>query len=270
MNNRREDAGGRGFNPIPSLLTLCNALCGFGAIALAFRRGGDPAVAVPTISLWLVFFAMFFDVFDGLSARLLQAASLHGMQLDSLADAISFGVAPATFVFLLGRQAGEGLAMAEPVAWLVAGLYLSCALWRLAVYNVRALEGADGDDERAAFTGLPSPAAAGIVCGMTLLLPTLSEGLPLFWLSMLYASTAALLMVGPVAYPHVRRVVEGMPAAMRLALLLLIVASFMRFGKMALVLWAHVYVLVPTVTDAAVRLDRRFALAEKMHLPGRR
>ena len=94
----------RWLKAVPNALTLCNSLCGFGAIlytllvydtAMATEMGVEEIFAV---SAWLILFAMFFDAFDGLAARVLNATSMHGIQMDSLADMVTFGVAPATLV----------------------------------------------------------------------------------------------------------------------------------------------------------------------------
>ena len=120
------------FNPVPSLFTLCNALCGFTSVLFTLRA--EPGV-IPAISLWLIFGAMLFDVMDGLAARVLKAQSLHGMNLDSMADVISFGVAPAVIIhqLILGQTSLSG--HIPGLAWFIAAFYLGCALWRLAQYN---------------------------------------------------------------------------------------------------------------------------------------
>ncbi len=258
-----------GFNPVPSMFTLCNALCGLTAIIMVLNaKGGSPAV--PPMALWLVFGAMLFDVFDGLAARILNARSMHGLHLDSLADAISFGVAPAVFIYSAGMNGVDLFGMADKVSWLVAGLYLGCALWRLAAYNTRALAGIDKSD-KAVFVGLPSPAAAAMVCCMVHYLPEfLPHPMAQFIGSMAYAAAAALLMVGSAPYPHLRNLFERFPPWVPVLALILVVASIVNLGVAALVLWAHIYILSAPIHMLVVRVLNWYEEFERVHLSGER
>ena len=94
---------------IPNALTICNSLFGFAAILYLVRAcgqgaGGEAIVAACVFSSWLIFSAMIFDAFDGFAARLLNAASMHGIQMDSLSDMVTIGVAPATMVAVLSTR----------------------------------------------------------------------------------------------------------------------------------------------------------------------
>src|SRR5687768_5164089 len=92
---------------IPTFCTLCNAACGFLAILFASRTSiatGMSQDLAYYVSGWLIFAAMLFDVFDGYLARRVKSASQFGAELDSLCDAISFGVAPAFLVIQLGAN----------------------------------------------------------------------------------------------------------------------------------------------------------------------
>jgi len=155
---------------LPTLLTLGNAVCGFGAITFAAKLGpvglGGPAdETIPFICALLVFGAMLFDMLDGSAARLTRQTSELGAQLDSLCDAISFGVAPAFLMLQFVTQRlqnlnGEPLILVPPrLLWTIAVLYMLCAIMRLARFNVET----DEDDSHEGFSGLPSPAAAGTV-----------------------------------------------------------------------------------------------------------
>ena len=87
---------------IPNFLTICNSLCGFAAILLLLpiseSTSTENAIGIFVICSVMIFSAMIFDVFDGLAARLLNAVSLHGIQMDSLSDMVTFGVTPAVMV----------------------------------------------------------------------------------------------------------------------------------------------------------------------------
>jgi CDP-diacylglycerol--serine O-phosphatidyltransferase len=156
---------------LPTLLTLGNAVCGFGAITFAAKLGpvgpgGPTGETLSFICALLIFGAMVFDMLDGSAARLTRQTSELGAQLDSLCDAISFGVAPA---FLMLQFVTRHLQDVDPkrflflypprMLWTIAVLYMLCAVLRLARFNVET----DEDDTHEGFSGLPSPAAAGTV-----------------------------------------------------------------------------------------------------------
>jgi len=198
------------FAVLPSLLTLGNAVCGFGAITYAAKVGperGSPDDLY--MAALLVFAAMLFDALDGPVARLSKQTSDFGAQLDSLCDAISFGVAPA---FLMLKFADVFPAR---IQWVIAVLYLLCAVLRLARFNVLKQASADPD----VFVGLPSPAAAGTVASLVVVGPALarwtrddtselSQRAGAFLIHAIEASlplvtlAVAILMVSRIRYPH--------------------------------------------------------------------
>lgn len=149
------------FAVLPTMLTLGNAVCGFGAITFAAKwSGGAPELSL-FIASCLIYLAMLFDALDGSAARLTKQTSEFGAQLDSLCDAISFGAAPA-FLMLQFSQSRDYL---PRFLWLIAALYVVCAVLRLARFNVET----DEDDAHDSFSGLPSPAAAGTVASFPLM-----------------------------------------------------------------------------------------------------
>jgi CDP-diacylglycerol--serine O-phosphatidyltransferase len=136
----------------PSLLTTANLFCGFFALLLAVdQRYTEAAVAI--------FVAMIMDLLDGRVARLMKATSQFGVEYDSLADVISFCVAPA---FLLYSFALRPLGRA---AWFGAFLFVICGALRLARFNVQT-----GSIDRRFFIGLSTPAAAGVAAALVILL----------------------------------------------------------------------------------------------------
>ena len=150
------------FAVLPTMLTLGNAVCGFGAITVAAKWSiGDSTVSL-FISACLIYLAMVFDALDGSAARLTNQTSEFGAQLDSLCDAISFGAAPA-FLMLQFSQSHDLLLLR--FVWLIAALYVVCAVLRLARFNVET----DEDDAHDSFSGLPSPAAAGTVASFPIM-----------------------------------------------------------------------------------------------------
>src|SRR5207245_4938741 len=127
---------------LPSLATLGNAICGFGAIYVA---GLDPATAGAdtltqffafhrfTAAAYLVFLAMVFDALDGRLARFTRHTTDFGGQLDSLADVISFGAAPAFIALQVFKAKDTGMPLVlSRLVWSIGALYFSCAMLRLA------------------------------------------------------------------------------------------------------------------------------------------
>ena len=135
----------RGVYLLPSLLTLGNLFCGYACIVYAMR--GDYETAAPYIG-----FAIVLDMLDGRIARMTGTASAFGLQFDSLADVISFGIAPAMLSF------AWGLSSLGRLGWAAGFLFVSAAAMRLARFNIQS---AGGGDKRY-FVGMPSPAAAAV------------------------------------------------------------------------------------------------------------
>jgi CDP-diacylglycerol--serine O-phosphatidyltransferase len=142
---RRQPPLRRGVSLLPSLFTMGNMFCGYACIVYAMR--GDVETAAPFIGIAIVL-----DMLDGRIARLTGTASDFGLELDSLADIISFGVAPAILSYAWGLQSLGRLGYAAGF------LYVSAAALRLARFNIQSNQGGD----KRYFVGMPSPAAAGI------------------------------------------------------------------------------------------------------------
>jgi CDP-diacylglycerol--serine O-phosphatidyltransferase len=150
---------------LPTLFTLGNAVCGLTALVCAAHISVAQYYFSQRQAFYLggalVFIAMLFDVFDGYLARRTKAASQFGAELDSLCDAISFGVVPAFLLMRLGEQF-EGRIFRD-LYFGVGMLYLCCTVLRLARFNVHAA--LDAKAHRS-FLGLPSPAAAGCIAAL--------------------------------------------------------------------------------------------------------
>jgi CDP-diacylglycerol--serine O-phosphatidyltransferase len=225
---------------IPCAITLCNALCGLAAIIYMMDSMREIPV-VPMLAIWLIFSAMVFDVFDGYAARKLHAESVHGMQLDSLSDLISFGIAPAVLVHAMAvGLSGNGLP-GMWIAWSASGFYAVCAIWRLATYNTLALE---DSPSKPAFSGLPSPAAALAICSAMMLLDRLEpDPMPMAIVAVAYAFFSGFLMVSGFEYLHFKKIAKSGPLAVRVMLLTLVVVALFRFGSFAFFALVHLYVL---------------------------
>ena len=191
-SRKRNNRAGTFGHVLPSLLTTGNLAAGFFAIVKAST--GEPLVAS-----YAVFVAAVFDVLDGRAARLLGNESRFGAEYDSIADTVSFGVAPAVIAFH-----GGGLIDLGWAGWVMAFVYTACASLRLARFNVTS------GRFRGRFDGLPSPAAAGMVVstvcfygflqsnGIDLSLPALLPAIGLMILG--------LLMVSPIPYHSFKEV----------------------------------------------------------------
>lgn len=141
---------------LPNLFTVSSIFCGFYAIVLV---SGDPTQIRLYDASLAVFFGMFFDMADGRVARLTRTQSAFGVQLDSLADLVTFGVAPAIIAYKWGL---ERLGLWGAVAGF---LYVACGALRLARFNVIASR-AVGSLKY--FTGLPIPLAAGLIVSLVM------------------------------------------------------------------------------------------------------
>ncbi|MDP7029785.1 MAG: CDP-alcohol phosphatidyltransferase family protein [Phycisphaerales bacterium] len=212
----------------PTLLTLGNLVSGFSAIHYAAKPlvegdGFGPwGWSSLTVAASLVLLGIVLDSLDGAVARLTDGVTEMGGQLDSLADVVTFGVAPAFIMLnLLSQYLGSGDPIISPDAghtlgklcWAVAAIYVCCGALRLARFNVETASGRLGD--HLTFRGLPSPGAAGAVVGLVLLhehveairdgasnevLAGIAAGIVL--LVPVIVLVAAVMMVSAVPYAH--------------------------------------------------------------------
>ena len=134
----------RGVYLLPSLMTLGNLFCGYACVIYSMR--GEYAVAAPFVGI-----AMVLDTLDGRIARMTGTTSEFGLQFDSLADIISFGIAPAILTF------SWGLTSLGNWGWAAGFVYVTAAAMRLARFNIQA-----GSVDKRYFVGMPSPAAATV------------------------------------------------------------------------------------------------------------
>jgi CDP-diacylglycerol--serine O-phosphatidyltransferase len=160
---------------LPNLMTAGNLFCGFTATlkilegALLQASNPDAASDLFHTAIWCVLGAFVFDFLDGRLARLGGHESPFGREFDSLADIVSFGLAPALMVY---RVVLQEFARAS---WIIAFIYLTCGALRLARFNSAAAKH-DGASHPNTFTGFPIPAAAGLIASITLFLLWLAEG----------------------------------------------------------------------------------------------
>ena len=143
---------------LPNLITLASIFCGFNAIRVVSKD-------IPTAddfyrAALLLMFAMFFDLIDGRVARMTRTQSAFGLQLDSLADIVSFGVAPSLLVY-------KWVLYRAPVPGIFVGfMFVACAAVRLARFNVLSRPAGAPTKPGKYMVGLPMPPATGILVSL--------------------------------------------------------------------------------------------------------
>jgi CDP-diacylglycerol--serine O-phosphatidyltransferase len=261
------------------MATLGNALCGFAAIYVVTlgEIQSDPIAQVLfdnrfIIACYLIGLSMVFDALDGQLARFARHTTDFGGQLDSLADAISFGAAPAVIALQTFKFDGvEVPLVVSRLIWAVGGLYVACTLIRLARFNV---SNEHGEENHQSFFGLPSPGAAGVVLGLVLMQQDLlieannpAAWLPasvLTWLGIAatvlippVVAASALLMVSNVRYPHfMNRVGRGNKGISRLVIAIAIVLALVVAHRYTLGLVGIVFLLTGPVSHLRAKRSR--------------
>jgi CDP-diacylglycerol--serine O-phosphatidyltransferase len=177
---------------LPNIFTTGNLLCGFSSIVASINEHYVQAAMAILIAVGL-------DYLDGKVARLTNSSSAFGLEYDSLADLLSFGMAPGLLLY------AWALRSFGPFGWLAAFLFVICGALRLARFNVQAMS-----VQKFTFTGLPIPAAAGVLASMVLVgrhlygdLPTVDTDRPLVIMLAVYA--LAFLMVSNFRYRSFKR-----------------------------------------------------------------
>lgn len=169
---------------IPNIITLCNLLCGTGAVLSALVYGDVK------FALYFILAAAVCDFLDGASARLLKQYSAIGVQLDSLADMVSFGLAPATIFYTIIEGGFTYVAMPDTCRTALACvpfLMTAFSALRLAKFNI-------DDSQHEEFCGLPTPAAAIFCASLAVLLSDKAIVVTGEWLALLSVVVAALLI----------------------------------------------------------------------------
>jgi CDP-diacylglycerol--serine O-phosphatidyltransferase len=279
---------------LPTMLTLGNLLCGFAAIYFCMRglfsADMDPAIKMtfgsrrleeflPTfisVGGFLIFLGMFFDMLDGRIARMTSGTTNFGGQLDSLADMVTFGLAPAflmiALVTLAAHTRGIGQPMGRPPnaahaeaaeaateqasvaspdrmlvssrgAWMAGAIFAACCALRLARFNV---EHSESDLKHRSFMGLPSPGAAAVVAAHVILYEHVAE-VRGWWLANLLPGitiVAAVLMVSSIRYIHIaNRYFSGRKPFSYFFILLVAVALLLRWPAPTLACITSLYAL---------------------------
>ena len=239
------------------MLTIANCLCGFSAILFCLKvyekSELNNADGIFATCAWIIVCAMVFDALDGFAARKLKATSLHGLQMDSLADMVTFGATPAVIVAISAHisaihdNTGNeifNLLRYDRLVWVASAIYLACAASRLAFYNVKAMEESDGDGN---FSGLPSPGAAAAVCTVIIMNTSSAFAIPSYFMTVIlpiYTAFLGIFMVSSIPYPHLAKWLVGSDKrARKFTVLAVVIGMFVVDPKIALAIIVNLYVL---------------------------
>jgi CDP-diacylglycerol--serine O-phosphatidyltransferase len=266
---------------LPSMATLGNAICGFAAIYIA---GLDRSPTAPSpdpltdyftkynfvAAAYMIFVAMIFDALDGRLARFTRHTTDFGGQLDSLADAVSFGAAPAMIALELFKSYHpNAIPGFSRLIWAFGALYMACALMRLARFNV---SNEHGEQHHFSFLGLPSPGAAGAVAAFILMqqdlandpwhghftgAATMLANILIYVLPAVVVATG-LLMVSNIRYPHlVNRYLRGRKSMARLISVVILVLLIVVAHRYILGVGCLLYALWGPISWGLVRARRQ-------------
>jgi CDP-diacylglycerol---serine O-phosphatidyltransferase len=247
LRRRREDRPHRfrrGVFLLPSLLTVGNLFCGYACVVYSTRSDFDTAALFIGI-------AMILDTLDGFIARLTNSSSAFGVELDSLADVVSFGLAPAILAFTWG------LWPLGRLGWAAGFLFVTAAAMRLARFNVQSATTTASTDKRY-FVGMPSPAAASVIASTVFWYPyglhQRETALP----ALAMVLVPAFLMVSTIRF----RSVKAMDVGWRRSYFILFVAAvglalIASHPRLALVVLSYAYVVAALGAWIFGRLRRR-------------
>lgn len=233
----------RGVFLLPSLFTVANLFCGWACVVYAMR--GEFHTAAPFIGI-----AVVLDMLDGRIARMTGSSSAFGVEFDSMADLISFGMAPAALTFQWGLQPLGRL------GWAIGFLYLAAAAVRLARFNIQHVT------DKRYFVGMPSPSAAGVPAATIFFVGEgLTERGPAL-LALVMLVVPALLMVSTFRFRSLKTMNLSSPVNSKVLVVVAgALALFATSPDVVLLVLAYGYLLSPVVEWAITRSSRRPALA---------
>jgi CDP-diacylglycerol---serine O-phosphatidyltransferase len=220
---------------IPGAITAAAIFAGYVAIVQTFQ--GDYLSAA-----WFILIACFLDMFDGRVARMINASSDFGVQFDSLADVVNYGLAPALLFYLMYFQEWGYIGMA------LGFLPLCCAAVRLARFNVQAEE----TPRPSCFDGLPTTMAACLLAGFVIFVSEFSSVPHVSSAAALLVVMVALLMVSNVPYQKIKIVSPHQLIPGTIVLL-----TFLLFPRAAFFLWGLLYVVYGLVRSVFLTLKGR-------------
>src|SRR5207249_269216 len=230
----------RSLSIVPSLFTIGNIFCGYYSVISTLRGNWDYAAILIGIGYIL-------DGLDGRIARLTKTASDFGVQLDSLADVVTFGVAPAILAFSWGFSASEGIEGSvikhvHQLGSVASFAFVVCGALRLARFNLQAKKPPEASSKRY-FVGLPIPAAAGMIAAIVHFFktPTLMIGSALLWALLILL--LAFLMISTVRYSSFKEFdVKKARPSMALFATAMLISLIIFYSEVVLLAMATIYV----------------------------
>jgi CDP-diacylglycerol--serine O-phosphatidyltransferase len=215
---------------LPSLFTVSNIFCGFYSVSSAIQGNFERAGI-------LIGIAMILDTLDGRIARMTHTTSDFGVQLDSLADVITFGVAPAVLCYQWAFFQFENR-LIDRAGWIACFLFIICAASRLARFNVQTA----GSHDKRYFTGMPTPASAGVVAATIYAFPHRIAGNYWAIVAVAVMLILAFLMVSRIRYRTFKDMNLRQPHSYRAIVVIALIIGFMAFDlKRALITLASLY-----------------------------
>ena len=240
----------KGIHILPSLFTTGNVFCGFYSFIAALNDRYY-------LAAWAIVLAIIFDVLDGRIARMTKTTSAFGMQYDSLADVISFGMAPAFLCYAwVLKPFGR-------VGWMAAFLFLLCGALRLARFNTTK-----PDIRGQYFIGLPTPAAAAVIASIIIAFEDLfgSRVHPGFMVAIVYS--LAFLMVSNIKYPAFKKFeFRKRVSFTRFLLVVLVLYILATIPKIALFIMSFSYIMIGPIKTLIPRRPDLDKVAENVKHP---
>src|SRR5262245_1995602 len=222
----------KGMYIIPSFFTVSNIFCGFTSVSQAIKGNYELAGL-------LIGIAMILDTLDGRIARMTKTTSDFGLQLDSLADVITFGFAPAVLCYQWAFFRVERH-LVDRAGWLACFLFLVCAASRLARFNVQT----SGDHDKRYFIGMPTPAAAGMIASTVYCFPETLSGDIAVSSALVVVLLLAFLMVSRVKYRTFKDLNLREPRSYRITVVIALIIIAMPMDlKRSLISLATIYTL---------------------------
>ena len=246
----------RGVYILPSIFTVANLLCGYYAI-LATLQG---SVSDFDNAARAIGFAILFDTLDGRVARAMGTNSEFGKQFDSLADVVSFGIAPAFLAYAWGVRAmaatGAPGGLVQ-LGWLIGFFFVVCCAWRLARFNIQGM--APGGSSRY-FVGMPTPAAAGMIAATVHFVQSPIDDAKVSMLWLLLVLVLGLLMPSTLRYYSFKNIqwTRRQPS-LAVVVLALLVGAVVYFSRPTLLALAAAYTLHGVVIQLVRTVRHRLA-----------
>ena len=231
----------RGLYLLPTIFTVGNMFCGYACVIFAMR--GELSIAAPFVGV-----AVVLDMLDGRIARLTKTSSAFGLELDSLADVISFGIAPAMLAF------AWGLSDLGRFWWAAGFVYVTAAAMRLARFNLTTTAQVD----KRYFIGMPSPAAAGLIASTVFAWPDQLGGIARAVAAVTIVLAPAALMVSTLRFRSFKTINLGWDRSYKPLLAFALFITFIAtWPRITLVLLAYSYVASGFIEMAITRYRLR-------------